>query len=457
MNTDLPVAVYPITSLEFTKVVAGQGIGCAITSGGALYCWGCFSGVGTGPAPLWRNADTRDTDVYDSHHCVSDTDLPSGPFLPTLVRGMESGVTHVTHLSTMGSNTKQHMGLALKSGNVYELYLDTSKDLIASRLKNSFSGIFTVVADTRQQGNPYACALQGSSIYCHTNDGGSTTAPISGLPIDFRPVSVHCSHFWQGWDSQHCCTYNSDGIVYCWGKRNGECVACNRLGDIGADLSTNSVNIAVHATVVSSASITVASGQSLVISMDIGYVATHVVGGDGKIYCWSCRNSVTALTKIIADPPHLQKYVKLALGFNPERICALTDASSLYCAIVPLTYETHTANMIQVTSVRNFKRAIVTLASASSGVIDVSCSKNFGANAPPYLACCIIIRSSLGSNSGAVHCTVRATCTCFFCDFMNLSPVSILMYLYKIILICYYYAPCLVRVRIVLCPCLTRS
>ena len=51
-TTDLSVAVYPVTSLEFTKVAAGQGMGCAITSGGALYCWGCFSGAGIGPAPL---------------------------------------------------------------------------------------------------------------------------------------------------------------------------------------------------------------------------------------------------------------------------------------------------------------------------------------------------------------------------------------------------------------------
>jgi len=416
ISTDLPAAVYPVTSLEFTKVVAGQGMGCAITSGGALYCWGCFSGASTGPAPLWRNVNTRDNDVSDSYHCISDSALPAGPVLPTLVAGMESGVSHVTHLSTMGQyQTKQHMGLALKSGTVYELYLGTSGGLgiIASRIKSSFRGFFTVVADTRQQGNPYACALRGASVYCRADDAGTDAAPISGLPIDFIPISVHCSYYWSGWTSQHCCTYNSDGIVYCWGMRNGGCVACNRLGDIGADISTNSINIAVHATIVSSTSITVASGQPLVVSMDIGYVATYVVGGDGSIYCWSCRNSMSALTKF-AYPPAGQKYIKLA-SYHDARICAVTNVSSLFCAIVPSTSATSAtlANMIQVTSVRNFKREIVPLASASSGVIDVSCSKNFGAGAGPYLACCIIVRSSLGSNSGTVHCSVRAKCTCF--------------------------------------------
>lgn len=413
VNTDLPAAVYPVTSLEFTKVAAGQGMGCAITSGGALYCWGCFSGIGTGAAPLWRNVNTRDADVSGFYHCISDSALPAGPSLPTLVAGMESGVSHVTKLSTMD---KQHMGLALKSGKVYELYLDTSKGsgFIASRIKNSFPGLFTFVADTRQQGKSYACALQGALVYCHTNEGGTTTAPISGLPVDFIPISVHCSHDWCGWTCQHCCTYNSDGIVYCWGKRDGSssCVACNRLGDTGADLSVTSINVAVHATIVNSASIAAASGRPLVVSMDIGSVATYVVGGDGSIYCWSCRNSMSTLTKF-ANSPAGQMYTKLAT-YHQERICALTDIYSLFCGIVPEVSATSStlATMIQVTSVRNFKRELVPLAIASSGIIDVSCSKNFGANLG-LLSCCIIIRSSLGSNSGTVHCTVRATCTHF--------------------------------------------
>ena len=232
------------------------------------------------------------------------------------------------------------------------------------------------------------------------------------MPVDFIPISVHCSHDWCGWTCQHCCTYNSDGSVYCWGKRDGGCVACNRLGDTGADLSVTSINVAVHATIVNSASIPAASGRPLVVSMDIGSVATYVVGGDGSIYCWSCRNSMSTLTKF-ANSPAGQMYTKLAT-YHQERICALTDISSLFCGIVPEVSATSStlATMIQVTSVRNFKRELVPLAIASSGIIDVSCSKNFGANLG-LLSCCIIIRSSLGSNSGTVHCTVRATCTHF--------------------------------------------
>jgi hypothetical protein len=419
-KTEVPVPFYPVTYLAFTKVVAGQGMGCAITSRGALYCWGCFSGLDVSPnAPAWRKNPNRNADVANVYHCISDTDLPSGPFLPTLVPGMESGVTLVTHLSTFGQyDTKQHMGLALKSGQVYELYLDTSKKQIASRIKGSFSGTFTVVADTRQQSQPrgYACALQGASVYCHPNSGGSAAAAlISGLPGSFTPVSVHCSHYWSGWQSQHCCTYDSSGIVYCWGKRSVErdCSGCNRLGDQEPDVTKDSINAAVRASVVSSASIPVASGQSLVVSMEIGYEASYVVGGDGRIYCWSCRTSTLSLTKV-ADPPTGRKYAKLAL-FHTSRFCALTDYSSLYCAMLPSTSTNALATMIQVTSVRNFKREVVPLA---SGVIDVSCSKNFGAGSG-YQSCCIVVRSSLGSNSGAVHCSVRATCTYFAISFIH--------------------------------------
>ena len=420
-ETEVPVPFYPVTYLAFTKVVAGQGMGCAITSGGALYCWGCFSGVENNkPAPSWRNQSdpTSQNDVSNNiYHCVSS----SGPFLPTLVPGMESGVTHVTHLATEGTvKTQQHMGLALKSGTVYELYLDTS-NFIASQIKNSFSGTFTVVADTRQQGTPYACALQGASVYCHAL--GSSAALISGLPPGFTPVSVHCSHFWKDWDYQHCCTYDSRGLVYCWGKRSTDtsssCSGCNRLGDKETDISKDSINAAVHAAVVSNASIPAASGQSLVISMEIGYEASYVVGGDGRIYCWACRTLVKSLTKV-ADPPAGRTYAKLALyHYSPEglrRICALTDDSSLYCAMLPSASTTTLANMIQVTSVRNFKREIVPLA---SGVIDVSCSKNFGGDVGPHQSCCIVVRSSLGSKSGAVHCTVRFACTYFAILFIH--------------------------------------
>jgi len=121
---------------------------------------------------------------------------------------------------------------------------------------------------------------------------------------------------------------------------------------------------------------------------------------------------MSTLTKV-ANSPAGQTYTKLA-AYDQGRICALTDISSLFCGIVPSTGEPSStlANMIQVTSVRNFKRELVPLAIASSGVIDVSCSKNVGANLG-VLSCCIIIRSSLGSNSGTVHCTVRTTFTCF--------------------------------------------
>lgn len=420
-ETEVPVPFFPVTYLAFTTVVAGQGMGCAITSGGALYCWGCFSGMGQSKnTPAWRSNPNSAADVSDVYHCISDTDLPSGPFLPTLVPGMESGVTLVTHLSTMGQDgTKQHMGLALKSGQVYELYLDTSKDFIASRIKNSFSGTFTVVADTRQQGAPYACALQGASVYC--SEGSSAAVPISGFPGWFTPVSVHCSHYWSDWNQQHCCAYNSGGIVYCWGKRSSdECGNCNRLGDLVADITEDSINAAVHASVVSNASIPVASGQSLVVSMDIGYEASYVVGGDGRIYCWSCRTSTLPLTKV-ADPPAGRKYTKLAIYHHStqsqRRICALTDDSSLYCAMLPSTSTTTLANMIQVTTIRSVKREVVPLA---SGVIDVSCSKNFGAGTG-YQSCCIVVRSSLGSKSGAIHCTVRTTRT-----FLSISCIHFL-------------------------------
>jgi hypothetical protein len=96
----------------------------------------------------------------------------------------------------MSSQTKLHICLALKSGTVYESYLDTSRGLvfIASRIKGSFPGIFTVVADSRQQGNPYACALRGASVYCRADDDGTGAAPITGLPakpVDAPSAQVH--------------------------------------------------------------------------------------------------------------------------------------------------------------------------------------------------------------------------------------------------------------------------
>jgi hypothetical protein len=417
-ETEVPVPLYPTTHLTFTKVTAGQGMGCAITSEGALYCWGCFSGLELGPAPSWRKSSF---DPSEQYHCVYDPHLPAGPSLPTLVAGMESGVTQVTHLSTWDTaKTKQHMGLALKSGKVYELYLDTSRGsttpgFIAAKLyeTSTFAGIFVAVADSRQGEGTYSCALGANHfVYCYGDRQGPTG--LITIPGDFRPISVHCSHYF---DQQHCCTYNSDGIIYCWGPRSGEtCLTCNRLGDSVTDLSSFSA-AAVHADIVNSRSIPVASGQPLVVSMDIGYMGTYVVGGDGNIYCWACRKNVPSLLKI-ATAPAGQKYVKLTVYNSVDRdlgcrICALTNTSAMYCAVVPLDDRFAVGPMIKVTSVRNSKREVVPL--TSSGVLDVSCSKHFAAGTGPYMSCCIVVRSSSGSSSGAVHCTVRAQRLFFHC------------------------------------------
>ncbi len=422
-GTEVPVPRYPVTYLAFSKVTAGQGMGCAITSGGALYCWGCFSGMNSAARPLWRNAATGDIDIQSQYHCSEDANLPAGPSLPVLVVGMESGVTQVTHLSTWDTGrTKAHMGLALKSGKVYELFLDTSRGttqpgFIAARLfqSSTFTGIIAI-ADSRQgQSSAYSCAVHAdSSIYC-CYGSSQTPVKIQGLPNGFVPISVHCSHYF---DSQHCCTYNTEGVVYCWGQRSMQgCTVCNRLGDAETNLNLNS-DFAVLAVVVSSTSITVAFGQSLVVSMDIGYTGTYVVGGDGKIYCWACRNT-NSLT-LIANAPSGQKYLKLTaysgtgnppLG-SASRICALTSSSRLYCAIVPSGDSFSIGSMREVTSVRNSQRQVVQL-STTSGVLDSSCSKHFAASAGPYMSCCIIVRSSSGSSSGDVHCTVCTQGPCF--------------------------------------------
>ena len=418
-ETHVPVPRYPVTYLAFTKVTAGQGMGCAITSGGALYCWGCFSGMIKGSWPKWRKpligTPPDDSDIKDQYHCNQDDNLPAGPSLPTLVVGMESGVTQVTHLSTWGTiQTKGHMGLVLKSGKVYELFLDTSRGstqpgFIAARLYQSstFTGIVSI-ADSRQGQGAYSCAVRAdTSIYCY----GSSQTPVNrieNLPNGFVPISVHCSHYF---DPQHCCTYNTQGVVYCWGRRSMQgCTVCNRLGDAETDLSKHS-DKAVLAGVVSATSIPVASGQPLVVSMDIGYTGTYVVGGDGKIYCWACRNT-NSLT-LVANAPSGQKYLKVTAysGAGPpisgasSRICALTSTSRLYCAIVPSGDTPPIGSMLEVTSVRNSQRQVVQL-STTSGVLDVSCSKYFAASAGPYMSCCIIVRSSLGSSAGGVHCTV---------------------------------------------------
>jgi hypothetical protein len=431
-ETEVPVPLYPSTHLTFTKVTAGQGMGCAITSEGALYCWGCFSGLAKGNFPDWRISGSLGVDFSDQYHCVNYPQLPAGPSLPTLVAGMESGVTQVTHLSTMSTiKTKEHMGLALKSGKVYELYLDISRGdttpgFIAARLyqtSSTFAGIFVAVADSRlQQSSAYSCAVRlDSSIYCHGSQTPSGVNKIQNIPDGFVPVSVHCSHYF---DKQHCCTYNSDGVVYCWGWRSMQtCSACNRLGDAETNLNLNSDD-AVLAVIVNPMSIPVASGQPLVVSMDIGYAGTYVVGGNGNIYCWACRNTNSLTT--VANAPSGQKFLKLTsyqgqpvLSLQGSRLCALTNTSRLYCAIVPLGGSNTIGPMFEVLSVRNFQRQEVQL-STRSGVLDVSCSKHFAAAAGPYMSCCIIVRSSFGSKSGDVHCTVRTQgkifmCTCGIC------------------------------------------
>jgi alpha-tubulin suppressor-like RCC1 family protein len=293
-----PVAVSGLGS-GVTAVSASQGHTCALTSGGAAWCWGrnwvgelgddtttsrstpvAVTGLGSGvravAASRWHTCALTNAGAV---LCWGDNSLgelgdgtTTNRHTPVVVNGLESGVVgiaagsgHTCALTNAGAV------LCWGGNNLGQLGDGTTTD---RPTPGAVTGLGSGVAAVAATGGGHTCALKGGVAWCwgwndwgQLGDGTTTNAltpvAVSGLGSSVAAISA-------GW--RHSCARTSAGAAWCWGMPWD-----GRLGDGGIAWPTTLVPVVGLGSGVA----TIAAGES----------QTCAVTNWGAPRCWGINIS----------------------------------------------------------------------------------------------------------------------------------------------------------------------
>jgi len=301
-----PVAVHG--GLTFTNLSAGKYLHtCAVTTGGAAYCWGyqALGGLGDGTTGL------------------STTPVPvSGGIIFATV---SAGGSHTCGLTSAG--------VAYCWGSNYDGQLGTGTS-IGPHLCGSYSCSPTPVAVSGglhfaqlSTGNSFTCGVTTASVaYCWGYNGngqlgvGTTTGPEicgSGSHCSASPVAVSggLSIATISAGIYNTCAVTTTGRGYCWGNNDR-----GQLGNGTTDTST--IPVAV-------------SGSLTFSRLSAGDFHTCGLTSVGKAYCWGFNNSGRLgngdTTSSTTPVPVSGGLIFAAMDVGEVTTCAVTRANVAYC------------------------------------------------------------------------------------------------------------------------------
>jgi alpha-tubulin suppressor-like RCC1 family protein len=248
-GSGLPVAVAGLGS-GVRAVAAGRYHACALTTGGGVKCWG-------------RNQSGQlgDGTTTDRKTPVAVTGLASG------VAAIAAGTEHTCAL--MASGGVQCWGLnhagQLGDGTISD-YRSTPAPV---------AGLPSAAAAIRPGGS-HTCALVANGVWCWGSNyygqlgigetpGGYRTTPISVSGLASGIVAIAA-----GWD--HSCAVTSDGGARCWGRNS-----YRKLGD-GSAVQESNVPVAV-------------SGLNDAVAIEAGWRHTCALTADGEVACWGANDA----------------------------------------------------------------------------------------------------------------------------------------------------------------------
>jgi alpha-tubulin suppressor-like RCC1 family protein len=206
-NSGMPVAVSGLSS-GFVAIAAGNGHACALSSAGAVQCWGDnqFGQLGNG-----TNANSR-TPIIVSR-------------LPGRVVAIAAGAYHTCALTSAGA------GLCWGENSHGELGNGTNNHSSTPVAVPDLSGGFAAIA----AGKGHACALSSAgAVQCWgdnefgqlgngTNNNSRTPVAVSRLSSGI--VAIAAGDF-------HTCALTNTGAAQCWGE--------NTYGALGNGKTANS-------------------------------------------------------------------------------------------------------------------------------------------------------------------------------------------------------------------------
>ena len=315
VNSSVPVPVYTggvLSGVTLTQVAAGDNYTCALSSAGAVYCWGVNS-----DGQLGNSANTT-------------SDVP----VAVTTSGALSGVT-ITQISA-GHGGPCALG---STGAAYCWGLGTSGQLGNNTIVNSnvpvlaSGGLTLTQIDT---GKIFACGLTSAgAAYCW---GDNTSGELGNNSLTQSPVpvavttagtplaGVTLTQISAG--SATACALGSTGAAYCWGAGGN--------GQLGNNSTTAAQQTAVAVTTTG----TPLAGVTLT-QISAANSFTCALSSTGAAYCWGTgsngdlgNNSTSqSLVAVAVATSGVLAGVTLTqvMGGGGQFTCALDTFGAAYC------------------------------------------------------------------------------------------------------------------------------
>lgn len=226
-----------------TSVGCGDDFSCALTAGGAVYCWGQNG---------WGQLGTAPSDDHSA---------------PSLVEGLEPAVG-----ITVG---RFHACAWTAAGEMSCWGLDSAGQLGDAALIQTTPAAVEGAVDVTSMGvgTGHTCVVKNDeTAWCWGlgDDGqlGGDTYDSSSALIKVRPLATYDAI---GAGSYHSCAIDSGGQVYCWGAN-----WAGQLGDGTTDYH--------------SAPVAIDPLPAAAVAVDGGEAFTCAVDGAGAVWCWGVND-----------------------------------------------------------------------------------------------------------------------------------------------------------------------
>jgi alpha-tubulin suppressor-like RCC1 family protein len=344
-SSSVPVAVSGLTAGVIT-VSAGMGAStCAVTTAGAVYCWGDdqLGQLGNGISSWGPNG--YGSDVYSTTP-VAVSGLTSGAAKVSAGSAFTCTLTTAGAVECWGYNGLGQLGVGLGGNQAFSLVpVDTRTATIATAALSACCGPLDHLAlaptnATILVGGSQTYSAQG---YNNVNNsmGGMTGGATFSIAPDGSCVGATCTaaaigpHTVKGTITStsmsagfmHTCAVSAIGGVTCWGW--------NAYGQLGDGTTTSS-----------STPGPVSGRFSDVVAISAGYRDTCAITAEGALYCWG-DNSLgqlgdgTTMNSLVPVPVTGLASGVTAVSTGYDYSCAITTAGAVKCwgssTMVPFT------------------------------------------------------------------------------------------------------------------------
>jgi alpha-tubulin suppressor-like RCC1 family protein len=318
VSSSVPVPVYTggvLAGVTLTWITAGNGFTCALSSGGAAYCWGAGS---------YGELGVNDSLAASSVPVAVST---VGALSGVTLKGIAAGEYHVCAVSTAGAaycwgwNAWGQLGNGSTANSAAPVAVRTARTPMAGYAVTAITAGFAQTCALSSTGAAYCWGGGGAGQLGDGSTGGSRV-PVA-VTASGVLSGVTLSGIAAGWE--HTCALSAAGAVYCWGHN-----ASGELGDNSA--ASSSVPVAVSA------------GGALsgvtVTRITAGYSTTCALSGTGAAYCWgrggagelgdgSSANQTTP--RAVSASGALSGTALSQIGAGQYHTCAVAPSGAAYC------------------------------------------------------------------------------------------------------------------------------